>query len=228
MFKWESQYEKTEKSKQKIAKACWKWWRKYPWKRHTVNSTTHEWEKVCACVREERRKKVWVRERHWKRSRASFAWSVTIVYKQGNEIKTFPKKIFALKMSVPGRQDFRLTWVNYSQKLTESFHKFLTSEILCNVTLWVHSKTSSNCIKAHQVSCSTCGSTVILEPLFRLWRLRYHVWYDMMRLQFHKYNLTSLRPMSHETFLHTILRWKDFILFVFLSIGFFWPTKVSS
>ena len=54
-------------------------------------------------------------------------------------------------MSAPGRQDFRLTWVNYSQKLTESFHKFLTSEILCNVTLWVHTKTSSNCIKAHQV-----------------------------------------------------------------------------
>ena len=40
-------------------------------------------------------------------------------------------------------QDFRLTWVNYSQKLTESFHKFLTSEILCNVTLWVHNGTSS-------------------------------------------------------------------------------------
>ena len=62
-------------------------------------------------------------------------------------------------------QDFRLTWVNYSQKLTESFHKFLTSEILCNVTLWVHKssevgqpKTTSheasscNSIKAHQVS----------------------------------------------------------------------------
>ena len=41
-------------------------------------------------------------------------------------------------MNVGGSQDFRLTWVNYSQKLTESFHKFLTSEILCNVTLWVH------------------------------------------------------------------------------------------
>lgn len=41
-------------------------------------------------------------------------------------------------------QDFRLTWVNYSQKLTESFHKFLTSEILCNVTLWVHNGTSSS------------------------------------------------------------------------------------
>ena len=58
-----------------------------------------------------------------------------------------------------------MTWVNYSQKLTESFHKFLTSEILCNVTLWVHKssevgqpKTTSheaiscNSIKAHQVS----------------------------------------------------------------------------
>ena len=55
-------------------------------------------------------------------------------------------------MTNPGRQDFRLTWVNYSQKLTESFHKFLTSEILCNVTLWVHNKSSSNCIKAHQGS----------------------------------------------------------------------------
>ena len=75
-------------------------------------------------------------------------------------------------MSAPGRQDFRLTWVNYSQKLTESFHKFLTSEILCNVTLWVHTKTSSNCIKAHQVrehlqmrSGKSGGCAVILTEL---------------------------------------------------------------
>lgn len=68
-------------------------------------------------------------------------------------------------------QDFRLTWVNYSQKLTESFHKFLTSEILCNVTLWVHNgvsgsggrvhdhhgPTGSNSIKAHQAILSACS-----------------------------------------------------------------------
>ena len=56
-------------------------------------------------------------------------------------------------MNVGGSQDFRLTWVNYSQKLTESFHKFLTSEILCNVTLWVHESGvgGGTSIKAHQV-----------------------------------------------------------------------------
>lgn len=63
-------------------------------------------------------------------------------------------------------QDFRLTWVNYSQKLTESFHKFLTSEILCNVTLWVHESTggssgsasgTGSSIKAHQAILSACS-----------------------------------------------------------------------
>ena len=53
------------------------------------------------------------------------------------------RKIRILTMETQS-QDFRLTWVNYSQKLTESFHKFLTSEILCNVTLWVHNGTSSS------------------------------------------------------------------------------------
>lgn len=57
-----------------------------------------------------------------------------------------------------GSQDFRLTWVNYSQKLTESFHKFLTSEILCNVTLWVHEcNGTANSIKAHQAILSACS-----------------------------------------------------------------------
>ena len=46
-----------------------------------------------------------------------------------------------------GGQDFRLTWVNYSQKLTEAFNKFLSRETLCNVTLSVNRRS----IKAHQV-----------------------------------------------------------------------------
>ena len=57
----------------------------------------------------------------------------------------------------PSSQDFRLTWVNYSQKLTESFHKFLTSEILCNVTLWVHENGAGSSIKAHQAILSACS-----------------------------------------------------------------------
>ena len=60
-------------------------------------------------------------------------------------------------MNVGSSQDFRLTWVNYSQKLTESFHKFLTSEILCNVTLWVHENGGGNSIKAHQAILSACS-----------------------------------------------------------------------
>ncbi len=44
-------------------------------------------------------------------------------------------------------QDLRLTWVNYSQKLTEAFNKFLSRESLCNVTLSANRRT----IKAHQV-----------------------------------------------------------------------------
>lgn len=47
-----------------------------------------------------------------------------------------------------GGQDFRLTWVNYSQKLSEAFNKFLSRETLCNVTLSVNRRS----IKAHQVS----------------------------------------------------------------------------
>ena len=46
-----------------------------------------------------------------------------------------------------GGQDFRLTWVNYSQKLTEAFNKCLSRESLCNVTLSANRQT----IKAHQV-----------------------------------------------------------------------------
>ena len=49
-----------------------------------------------------------------------------------------------------GGQDFRLTWVNYSQKLTEAFNKFLSRETLCNVTLSVNRRS----IKAHQVGSS--------------------------------------------------------------------------
>ena len=37
-----------------------------------------------------------------------------------------------------GVQDLRLTWVNYSQKLSEAFNKFLARESLCNVTLCVN------------------------------------------------------------------------------------------
>ena len=50
-----------------------------------------------------------------------------------------------------GGQDFRLTWVNYSQKLTEAFNKFLSRETLCNVTLSVNRRS----IKAHQVGSSS-------------------------------------------------------------------------
>ncbi len=37
-----------------------------------------------------------------------------------------------------------------------------------------------------------------------------------------------VRPYSHETFLHTILRYKDVKIFWFQSIDFYWITKVSS
>ena len=52
-----------------------------------------------------------------------------------------------------GGQDFRLTWVNYSQKLTEAFNKFLSRESLCNVTLSANRQT----IKAHQAILSACS-----------------------------------------------------------------------
>ena len=48
-----------------------------------------------------------------------------------------------------GQQDFRLTWVNYSQKLSEALNKFLDRESLCNVTLSANGKRS---IRAHQVN----------------------------------------------------------------------------
>ncbi len=51
------------------------------------------------------------------------------------------------------QQDLRLTWVNYSQKLTEAFNKFLTRQSLCNVTLSVNRKS----IKAHQAILSACS-----------------------------------------------------------------------
>ena len=42
------------------------------------------------------------------------------------------------KIKMEGVQDLRLTWVNYSQKLSEAFNKFLARESLCNVTLCVN------------------------------------------------------------------------------------------
>ena len=50
-------------------------------------------------------------------------------------------------------QDYKLTWVNYSQKLTEAFGKFLTRESLCNVTISVNRRS----IKAHQAILSACS-----------------------------------------------------------------------
>jgi len=82
----------------------------------------------------------------------------------------------------PSSQDFRLTWVNYSQKLTESFHKFLTSEILCNVTLWVHENGGGSSIKAHQAILSACSpwfekilsQNAHPHPIIILKDVRYH------------------------------------------------------
>lgn len=87
---------------------------------------------------------------------------------------------FALKLdlyAMEAHQDFRLTWVNYSQKLTEAFNKFLTRESLCNVTLSVHRKT----IKAHQAILSACSpwfEEILLEnqhphPIIILKDVRY-------------------------------------------------------
>jgi hypothetical protein len=68
-------------------------------------------------------------------------------------VEHFPMKPLLLQMDGSvggggsgGGQDFRLTWVNYSQKLTEAFNKFLSRETLCNVTLSVNRRS----IKAHQ------------------------------------------------------------------------------
>ena len=122
-----------------------KWMCVCVWERERVYVTGRKWERERECDRKK------VRERGIERGSEQILLDLSqLCTNKVKKKKTF-QKIFGLKMSVPGRQDFRLTWVNYSQKLTESFHKFLTSEILCNVTLWVHSKTSSNCIKAHQV-----------------------------------------------------------------------------
>ena len=90
-------------------------------------------------------------------------------------------KVAILKME-PSSQDFRLTWVNYSQKLTESFHKFLTSEILCNVTLWVHESGGGSSIKAHQAILSACSpwfekilsQNAHPHPIIILKDVRYH------------------------------------------------------
>ena len=81
------------------------------------------------------------------------------IVSNGEYIICWNKKKFIMdpNMNVGSSQDFRLTWVNYSQKLTESFHKFLTSEILCNVTLWVHENGGGNSIKAHQAILSACS-----------------------------------------------------------------------
>ena len=57
-----------------------------------------------------------------------------------------------------GGQDFRLTWVNYSQKLTEAFNKFLSRETLCNVTLSVNRRS----IKAHQVMIVRLHDSVLI------------------------------------------------------------------
>ena len=100
-------------------------------------------------------------------------------------------------MNVGTSQDFRLTWVNYSQKLTESFHKFLTSEILCNVTLWVHDQCSSSgasgaSIKAHQAILSACSpwfEKILSQnqhphPIIILKDVRYHDLKNIIRYVF--------------------------------------------
>ena len=97
-------------------------------------------------------------------------------------------------MNVGGSQDFRLTWVNYSQKLTESFHKFLTSEILCNVTLWVHEVGGGNSIKAHQAILSACSpwfEKILSQnqhphPIIILKDVRYHDLKNIIRYFIHK------------------------------------------